>query len=192
MLVSTFLNKPLQNTASRALAAVEEATTETSGVGREELHLGQTPVELELGHLPSCALLQGVGRVTCFCIHLTWLPHDQKGLPAFLPAFPRSWPCWRRLWGPCTPTSQPQVTAFVEELLPPNHFLGLLVTHGFVLRARVAVRGERSRRDREMQEQKPPSLCSPWLPPQFLFTALLPPLLATVLLLLLLVSRAAL
>lgn len=42
-----------------------------------------------------------------------------------------------------------------------------------------------------MQAQKLPSLCSPRLPPQFLFTALLPPLLATVPLLLL-VSRAAL
>lgn len=42
MLVSTFLNKPLQNTASKALAAMEEAATEMSGVGREGFHTGGT------------------------------------------------------------------------------------------------------------------------------------------------------
>lgn len=85
MLVSTFLNKPLQNTASRALAAVEEAATEMSVVGGEGLHTGGTGAQASAVLCPPPE-----ARVTYFCIHLIWLPHDQKGLPAFLLAFPRS------------------------------------------------------------------------------------------------------
>lgn len=88
MLVSTFLNKPLQNTESRALAAVEEAITEVSGVGSEGLCPVQTPVGWGLTHLPSYSLLQGDGQgnlATCPS-HPGFLG-GQRGLSALLTDF---------------------------------------------------------------------------------------------------------